>query len=400
MLTLDMTTAVFSYILLSYLCTILLVHTWLRNSKHFVGTGLFATGLALQSLGMTLALFRSVLTPLLTVVLANTIMLSGLVVLLAGLADFIGHRVNIKKYAAYIFVFTAIYFFYAIISPNIRMRIIVFSLATIPIFLHNCTTIFFSADKNHKKYASQVGVVYIFLTITSLLRSYYAFNSHEIEKYFGTQITDTLLVVISMLLTTAITYAFQNMINSKLAHEAEIHVEEHKKTLAELDRLATYDSLTNIFNRRKLELTLSQHIAYSKRYNHPVSILLCDIDNFKRINDKYGHNAGDKALVAVIQALTQNIRSVDIIGRWGGEEFLVVVPGLEFDKAMLAADRLRIEVMSHKRSPLWNNETLTISVGVAEYRSAETQEDLINRADKALYRAKELGRNRVEGEET
>lgn len=397
MLELDMTTAVFSYILLSYLCTILLVHTWLRNSKHFVGTGLFATGLALQSFGMTLALFRGSLTPVLTVVLANTIMLSGLVVLLAGLADFIGHRINVKKYIAYVLVFTALYFFYAIITPNIRMRIMLFSLATIPIFLHNCIAIFFSADKNHKQYASQVGVVYIFLIIISLLRSYYAFDSHEIAKYFGTQITDTLLVIVSMLLTTAITYAFQNMINNKLSHEAEIHVEEHKKTLAELDRLATYDSLTNIFNRRKLELTLSQHIAYSKRYNHPVSILLCDIDNFKRINDKYGHYAGDKALVAVIQALTKNMRSVDIIGRWGGEEFLVIAPGLAFDKAMLAADRLRMEVMSHQRSALWDNETLTISVGVAEYNAIETQENLIIRADKALYRAKELGRNRVEG---
>lgn len=398
MLNLDMATAMFIYVLLGYGCTILLTLAWLENHNHFAGTNLFVTGLALQSCGMTLLILRGSLPPLLTVVLANTLILCALIALLSGLAHFVNHRIDVTKYSTYILLFISVYYFYTTTVPDIRMRIILFSLATIPIFLHNCILVFFIIDKNHKRYARPVGVVYILFAATALLRTYYVYHSGNITEYLDTQKPGTLFIAVNILLTTSLTYAIQHMINAKLAHETEMHIEAHEKTLAELDRLATYDSLTNVFNRRKLETTLSQHIAQSTRYNHPLSILLCDIDKFKSINDQYGHDVGDQAILSVIETLTKTIRSADIIGRWGGEEFVIIVPGLVLDQAILAADRLRMEVMSHHSPPPWANETLTISVGVAEYNSIETQEDLIKRADKALYRAKELGRNRVEGE--
>ncbi len=163
-----------------------------------------------------------------------------------------------------------------------------------------------------------------------------------------------------------------------------------------LRHLSQHDSLTSLLNRRAFEQLLSREAHRLQRFNEPFSVLLVDIDHFKRINDRLGHAAGDAVLRQVAQILMAQAREVDRVARYGGEEFCVLLPHTEHEGAMQAAERLRLAVNSHKVA--WRDDTLTLSIstGVAcASNPEESLEALMRRADIALYRAKSEGRNRV-----
>ncbi len=162
----------------------------------------------------------------------------------------------------------------------------------------------------------------------------------------------------------------------------------------ETRHLATTDSLTGLRNRRTITERLRDEIARSTRYGTSVSVLLCDIDHFKQVNDTFGHQTGDDVLRAVSHTFERAVREVDLIGRWGGEEFLVVLPETDSEGAEVVAERIRAYVA--ELPPFSNGPAqVTISVGVAHYEIGDELEQLVRRADKAMYRAKHEGRNRV-----
>ncbi len=173
-----------------------------------------------------------------------------------------------------------------------------------------------------------------------------------------------------------------------------------EKADKELIRLATLDPLTETLNRRSFVELSRQQLALSHRTLRPVSALICDIDHFKNINDKHGHHAGDKMICALVQVARDTLRTGDSIGRWGGEEFVILLPHTALQGAVQLAGRLNARFAAHSFS--YENKTLaaTISIGVAENLDNEDIQDTIIRADKALYRAKEQGRNRVEYDST
>jgi diguanylate cyclase (GGDEF)-like protein/PAS domain S-box-containing protein len=152
------------------------------------------------------------------------------------------------------------------------------------------------------------------------------------------------------------------------------------------------DYLTGAYNRRGIDDLIAQEIERTERYGGAFSVILVDIDHFKAVNDAHGHPAGDGALQALVTCLRLELRSVDQIGRWGGEEFLLLLPQVDGDEAGRAAERLRERVSAHRFEP---SGPLTISSGVATWRPGETRAALVARADAALYRAKNGGRNAV-----
>jgi diguanylate cyclase (GGDEF)-like protein len=160
--------------------------------------------------------------------------------------------------------------------------------------------------------------------------------------------------------------------------------------------LATVDPLTRAFNRRKLSEILADETSRARRYATPLSVILFDIDHFKRVNDTYGHDAGDVVLTEMARLVMGLLRENDRLARWGGEEFLVVAPGVGLEGAAELAERLRAAVAAQAFPGV---PGVTASFGVAQYRPGEPPEPLVKRADAALYRAKEGGRNRVEREE-
>lgn len=161
----------------------------------------------------------------------------------------------------------------------------------------------------------------------------------------------------------------------------------------EMARLAITDELTGVYNRRYFGLRLDEEIARSRRHGHPFSLLFIDLDNFKRINDTYGHVLGDRILADLGKLLQRWARSTDLLARFGGEEFVALLPVTDCGQALAAADRLRRTVEEHSFP---RRKRLTISIGVATYPSdGAAEEDLIKVADQALYQAKRMGKNRT-----
>lgn len=164
----------------------------------------------------------------------------------------------------------------------------------------------------------------------------------------------------------------------------------------ESQRLARTDTLTGLLNRRAFSPALSGEIARSERHGAPLSLLLLDIDHFKSINDGHGHAAGDLVLARVAARLVRESRGVDLVGRWGGEEFVVGLTNTALDDARIAAERVRSALMSLEiESEAGARIPVTASIGVSAWEPGDTLDSLIERADHAMYAAKTSGRNRV-----
>ncbi|WP_242390463.1 diguanylate cyclase domain-containing protein [Pararhodospirillum photometricum] len=159
-----------------------------------------------------------------------------------------------------------------------------------------------------------------------------------------------------------------------------------------LERLARTDSLTNLPNRIALNHALEHEIARARRQGQPLSVLMIDIDHFKRVNDQHGHLMGDDVLVATARAIAATLRSSDLLGRWGGEEFLVLCPGTDGEGARHGAERI---CDAQRRTLFATGERHTLSVGIATLGPDDTSQTLFRRADQALYAAKTGGRDRV-----
>lgn len=163
-----------------------------------------------------------------------------------------------------------------------------------------------------------------------------------------------------------------------------------------LQFMATTDPLTRLFNRRHMIELAEKEIARCERHPLQLTFLLLDIDHFKQFNDRYGHDVGDRVLQRMSVLLTSVLRAQDSLGRWGGEEFLTLLPDTDAEQALLIAERMRATVEQDQ----WECEgfalAVTLSIGVSEYRPGEDLSLAIARADRALYQGKEGGRNRVE----
>jgi diguanylate cyclase (GGDEF)-like protein/PAS domain S-box-containing protein len=176
-----------------------------------------------------------------------------------------------------------------------------------------------------------------------------------------------------------------------------LDISDRKVLETELEQMATRDTLTGLLNRREMSRVLDEELQRARRYQRPMAVLWVDFDHFKDVNDTYGHAAGDSVLRAISRLLLGSVRSVDSIGRFGGEEFVIVLPEMDLEEAQETAERLRRKV-AEEPQPLGNGEAvpLTISVGVAVYPDhGQTASTLCAAADKAMYLAKDRGRNCV-----
>lgn len=166
--------------------------------------------------------------------------------------------------------------------------------------------------------------------------------------------------------------------------------------LAQIEELVRKDDLTGVANRRGIIERLQQCIQTTHRDGSALCIALVDIDSFKQVNDRYGHDGGDQVLRTFGQLLSTQLRAVDCAGRYGGEEFLLVLPGTSLRQAQVLVERIRKQTEALPWAHMVHPDLhVTCTLGVAQYRPAETPQALIARADAAMYRGKEAGRNRV-----
>jgi two-component system cell cycle response regulator len=200
--------------------------------------------------------------------------------------------------------------------------------------------------------------------------------------------------IATVLLSSADDYIHKPFDAASLLSRIKINVRsyQYKKRL---ELMAVTDGLTGLFNHRFIFERLEEETAKVARYGRPLSIIMLDIDNFKAVNDTFGHRAGDEVILSVAHAIMACIRKTDVAGRYGGEEFLVLLPETDLASAKVVAEKIRSTVaqLSFEIKDL----AITISAGVAEAQQGESYEAFINRADANLYRAKRSGKNRVEG---
>ena len=214
-----------------------------------------------------------------------------------------------------------------------------------------------------------VAAIMIYQTILSLSGSSYASDAaFLINDFIFHAIQVTILIVSSQIKEQF----------AKIEAQAEL-----------LKEMASIDYLTGIANRRHMENIIAHSFTNASK---DLSVIMLDIDHFKLVNDTHGHDIGDQVLISVAQQLHEHVRSTDTLGRWGGEEFIVVAPNTDTDQVARLAERLRLVLAQHTIAEL----TLTASFGVSVYQNGDTPDSLVKRADKAMYRAKALGRNRVE----
>ncbi len=176
-------------------------------------------------------------------------------------------------------------------------------------------------------------------------------------------------------------------------------ISERIQLYQEVQRLANQDPLTDCFNRRHFMTLAEQELQRAIRYKHPLSLVMLDIDKFKNFNDQYGHQIGDRVLCTLVNLCQKRLRSIDVLGRYGGEEFIILLPETVAEGGLQAAERLREKIEKMKIASIKTKSPVTVSMGVAsldtDFNPAQTLDMLIKRADQALYAAKSAGRNCV-----
>ncbi len=263
--------------------------------------------------------------------------------------------------------------------------------ATILISIIFVLTLLFIMDQNHNDYAFVYGVI---LPIISIYLKGIRIGLLYCLVYFGILLSIAFLGIDSWKPVGFTTVSFINLTAVYLIVALLIFYYELSRSEAfeKLEKLSTTDMLTGLFNRRHIDLKMHEVYILSQRYETPFSVILLDIDDFKKINDSYGHLEGDKVLKKISQILSTNSRESDIVGRWGGEEFLIICPNTNLYSARHVAEKMRqvIEIES-----FGIDFCVTASFGISEYKSAQACESMILMVDRALYKAKEEGKNKI-----
>lgn len=222
----------------------------------------------------------------------------------------------------------------------------------------------------------------VFFIISLLLGAFLIFNNS------GTAMTPTNIRLLAEVYLASIFYIF---IMYVMARIRENYVSS--QVIADLmSRLAMTDSLTQVDNRRRLEQYLLEEINRADRHNQPLSVIMFDIDNFKRVNDRLGHSKGDQVLINTARLVRDSLRSSDHFGRWGGDEFLCITSFTDADTAIHLAERLRQEL---QESDILESAEMTGSFGITSFARGDTPDTLVRRVDAGMMRAKELGRNQL-----
>lgn len=213
-------------------------------------------------------------------------------------------------------------------------------------------------------------------------------NSHVKE------LNSTISLVSSLEQHTITTGQAMQSMQAQLA-ELQAKNEQLHQELENQRHQATHDALTQLPNRVAYNQRAAQELARWQRYQRPLSVAVLDVDHFKRFNDTYGHQAGDRVLKIIAEQLRENLRTVDFVARFGGEEFVILLPETSSDDAVVALDKLRQELSNARYKFKDEPVTITASFGVTQYREDDSVDSAFERADEALYKAKQGGRNKV-----
>jgi diguanylate cyclase (GGDEF)-like protein len=339
-------------------------------------------GAVLHPLGFILLCLRGHAPDWLSVVAANTLLALALSFTAIALRRFYG----VAERQLRLYVTTALVALFAVwltyLHPDARLRVAILS-GLLAVLIGSSARAFFRSDGPRGTIPMITGVVFVVGTLLMVYR-----GLHELllpgtgEALFVNRPAQALTIGVIGVLPVVSTVGFLLICT--------------ERSQSELERAARLDYLTGISNRRAVEELSLRAIAAARRHGMPLAIMIIDVDHFKRINDEFGHQAGDKALAETVRRIQANLRTEDIVGRLGGEEFVVLMPNTDGRSAQAAAERIRAAFAGEPMCLGEHSLDVTVSVGVSILVAEDTLlSHMLRRADRAMYAAKAAGRNRV-----
>jgi diguanylate cyclase (GGDEF)-like protein len=344
------------------------------------GFGKWSLGLGLFALGWLLVAARGAMPEVLTMAAADALLFAGLCLHLAAVTEFGG-----KEMPAGLLYLPGPALFAATLPvlQNYTAFTFVVSLSYAAAFV--------AIAARALRAGERAGAAHWMLAVT------YAACGIGLAAPAGAMLVDPAAYPGLFVESTMHSLAFLSLFATTTAGSVAFLLMLRERAEAEIRHLAMFDPMTEVFNRRAFMELAERELARARRTGAPFAVLMMDLDLFKRVNDQFGHQAGDRVLVEFAAALKRNVRTADLVGRYGGEEFCAILPGASMPKALEVANRIRSTVAARPLAALPRATTVSIGAAVCSKDARCTLDAAIARADEALYRAKREGRDRVVG---
>jgi diguanylate cyclase (GGDEF)-like protein len=334
-----------------------------------------------------LIVLRGRIPDFLSIVVANTATLTALALVHCSIVEFLKRdwKLHFRRLALLIAVSIAGLSYYACVKPDLGARLLLMSAAMAIFGWVSCITLIGFAKPGLRIPINTVAAVLGLFALLNLVRFLTVWHQGAPKNLFESTNLQSFEFLTFMVFTAGMCFGFVWMTTAHLR--------------VELEQAARTDSLTGLLNRRALLEVMQREISGSRRHGSPLSVLVIDLDHFKLLNDRYGHVAGDSALRAIATSLATHLRAKDTLARFGGEEFVAILPNTDGGGAFEVAERLRTQVAASLVEIGGRLVALTASFGVSSLQEAdESSDSLLQRGDQALYAAKQWGRNLTVGE--
>lgn len=341
-------------------------------------------GTLLQAVACILLAVQNALPLGFVLPLANATLLLGLLAYLRAVCLFCGQRFSIAFLWPVIIATASVYWF-SVINPNLGFRLVIVSLAMSVLLIASARYLYLYSKRETSVSRSVLAIIFLLIGLFMLFRTlYFLFNpTHAGTMLDRTSWVNAVTPLVVAILPVIGTTAYLLMCSDRLRRQWEL--------------AASTDYLTGLPNRRTVALAGERAFNSAQRNNQELSVAVIDVDHFKGVNDRYGHDTGDLALKHIAGMLEKTIRKNDLLGRQGGEEFVVLFDQTDNEHGIAGAERLRASVQDNVLMVEGHAIPMTVSVGLVTYHNTDRNFiDLLRRADQALYAAKKSGRNRVE----
>lgn len=350
-----------------------------RSRIQYRGMGWWSAALIAEAAGFALLSQQGQIDPLFSIVTAWTLIVAGMLLVLGGIKAFYGLVNRGAVFVSGTALFGAFVYYATYAAPDTEARIVGISLVLALLALWTALRLYRSGFNMMRQAGLFVLSGFAAFALYCLFRAWSVLQA-PLSDALLTELHETTLIAF-IALVGWYSFGFVWMVLYR--------------TSLDLRTVMKIDALTGAYMRRAIFEMLSDEMQRAERSRRPLSIVMIDLDHFKKLNDTLGHVMGDEALVKSVKAIHANIRIFDNVGRYGGEEFLVVLPETDRDTAVGVAERLRSAIAELSVGDEKQRLPLSASFGVTQFIDGDTQEELVERADSALYAAKEGGRNRV-----
>lgn len=381
---LDLQTLSFVLILVTAFLSFVIIFVW-RTQKTYDGFGLWVLSNIAVAGGIILLGVDGSWMDLLGTSLTFGAVLIGY----EGNRRFLRLKMDLSFSLSVFALQTATLFYFIFFNDNVVLQVS-FSSLLVGIVSGICGFIFVKKSSKNPNFSYKfTGISYFIFSLIMICRSIITIYTGDKNNFFKPEGIQPIFFIFYILFEIIWTFNYINLNSSRLYNEL-------KNTQTELEKLATTDYLTGINNKRNFFEISENEIQRAMRFRHALTLIMFDIDHFKKVNDTHGHAAGDEVLIAIADLCKKTLRNIDVFARLGGEEFAILLPHTDLKNAIIVAEHLRSAIEATEVKFLSETIKITVSFGVTEFKGSDTRiKVVLDRADALLYEAKNNGRNQI-----